>query len=179
MEKTETFVKRQNKNQPFDKRLIKKIVKLVEDGLPRREAIATYGMTKGTLIEWMRVYGSDGYQASKRRMYKQSEKRTVLRAIESGMTAKEAQIAYRISNTNIVWRWMREAKLENTHLSTSKPAPMPKQSEKKSDDELHALQQALAEAQMKIKALDTMIDIAEEQLKINIRKKSGARQSQK
>ncbi|MNF06951.1 hypothetical protein D3C87_1991320 [compost metagenome] len=45
--------------------------------------------------------------------------------------------------------------------------------------ELQALQKALMEANLKIKALDTMIDIAEEQLKIDIRKKSGAKQSSK
>ena len=33
------------------------------------------------------------------------------------------------------------------------------------------------EAELKIKALNTLIDVAEEQLKIDIRKKSGARQS--
>jgi transposase len=41
------------------------------------------------------------------------------------------------------------------------------------------LKRALQEANLKIKALDTIIDIAEEQLKIDIRKKSGARQSSK
>ena len=40
-----------------------------------------------------------------------------------------------------------------------------------------ALQKALEEAELKIKALNTLIDVAEEQLKIDIRKKSGARQS--
>ena len=40
-----------------------------------------------------------------------------------------------------------------------------------------ALQKALQEAELKIKALNTLIDVAEEQLKIDIRKKSGARQS--
>ena len=35
---------------------------------------------------------------------------------------------------------------------------------------------ALEEAELKIRALNTMIDMAEEQLKIEIRKKSGAKQ---
>ena len=42
-----------------------------------------------------------------------------------------------------------------------------------------ALQKALEEAELKIKALNTLIDVAEEQLKIDIRKKSGAKQSSK
>ncbi len=40
-----------------------------------------------------------------------------------------------------------------------------------------ALQEQLAYANLKIAALNTLIDVAEEQLKINIRKKPGAKQS--
>jgi hypothetical protein len=35
----------------------------------------------------------------------------------------------------------------------------------------------LEEAELKVKALNTLIDVAEEQFKISIRKKAGARQS--
>jgi transposase-like protein len=41
-----------------------------------------------------------------------------------------------------------------------------------------ALEKALEEALLKNKALDKMIDIAEQELKINIRKKSGTKRSQ-
>ena len=44
---------------------------------------------------------------------------------------------------------------------------------------LEALKEALAFAELKNVALNTMIDIAERQFKIDIRKKSGARQSSK
>lgn len=180
MEKKATFIKRANNNQFFDKRLIKEIVKAVEEGLPRREAMSVHGMTKGTLSEWMSTYGSAAYQATKRRVYKPSEKRSVIRAVESGMTIKEAQISFGISHAAIVRTWVREAKQENTELSfCNSTALMAKQSEDKESDEVKALRKALAEAELKVKALDTLIDIAEEQLKINIRKKSGARQSQK
>lgn len=45
------------------------------------------------------------------------------------------------------------------------------------DIEKEALQKALQDAELKIKALNTLIDVAEEQLKIEIRKKFGAKQS--
>jgi TolA-binding protein len=45
--------------------------------------------------------------------------------------------------------------------------------------DLKALQQQLQEAQLKIAALETMIEIAEKQFKIEIRKKPGAKQSPK
>jgi hypothetical protein len=48
------------------------------------------------------------------------------------------------------------------------------------DPSKEALEQALKklqEAELKVKALNTMIDVAEEQFKISIRKKPGAKQS--
>jgi uncharacterized membrane protein YgaE (UPF0421/DUF939 family) len=45
------------------------------------------------------------------------------------------------------------------------------------DTEKEALKKALEEAQLKISALNTLIDVAEDQFKIKIRKKAGARQS--
>ncbi len=55
---------------------------------------------------------------------------------------------------------------------TSKDAPA-------DDERIKALEQALQEPQLKIAALNTLIDVAEEQVKINIRKKPGAKRSQK
>ena len=75
---------------------------------------------------------------------------------------------------------MREFKEENDDLSLTKAEEVAKKTVDPSDNaELKALKKALEEANLKIRALDTMIDIAEEQLKIDIRKKSGARQSSK
>jgi hypothetical protein len=44
-------------------------------------------------------------------------------------------------------------------------------------DEIKRLQEQLAYANLRIAALNTLIDVAEEQLNINIRKKPGAKQS--
>jgi 5-bromo-4-chloroindolyl phosphate hydrolysis protein len=46
-----------------------------------------------------------------------------------------------------------------------------------SSQDVKALKKALEEAELKIKALNTLIDVAEDQFKIPIRKKPGARQS--
>ncbi len=58
----------------------------------------------------------------------------------------------------------------NKKSSNDKPA---------ADERIKVLEHALQEAQLKIAALNTLIDVAEEQLKINIRKKPGAKQSPK
>lgn len=58
-----------------------------------------------------------------------------------------------------------------------------KKKEKKKQENVAAdtqsLEEQLAYAQLKIQALETLIDIAEEKLNVDIRKKSGARQSPK
>ena len=163
----------------YDVRLIKEIVQAMEDGTPRFELCQRYGCSKGTLVRWINKYSSADYQQFKRKVYKASEKRSVLRAIASGMSVKEARISFGITNNAIICSWIKEAEKENDDLSLVIPAPMAKHVKNKESDEVKALREALAFAQLKIKALDTMIDIAEEQLKIDIRKKSGARQSSK
>jgi transposase len=98
----------------------------------------------------------------------------VLRAIEAGMSPREAATAHGIKNSGTVRTWVRQAKTENAELYTNLPLVNPK--EKQTDTDPASLEQQLAEARLKIRALETMIDIAEEQLKIDIRKKSGAKQ---
>ena len=178
-EKLEPFVLRQNKNQPFDKRLIKEIVLLVEQGLPRSAAVEKYGMDKSTLGLWMRTYGSKDYQSNKRCRYALTLRRSVLRAVEGGMTISQARVTFNVKSITAIKNWIKADQQEKHDLVGNKPLlSMSKSPRKKSKDEVKDLQKALAEAELKIKALDTMIDIAEEQLKIDIRKKSGAKQSE-
>lgn len=46
-------------------------------------------------------------------------------------------------------------------------------------EQLHSLEQQLEEARLKIAALETLIDVAEQELKVDIRKKSGTKPSNK
>ncbi|TDQ11888.1 helix-turn-helix domain-containing protein [Pedobacter metabolipauper] len=167
---------RSNPNQHFDKRLISHIVSLVEQGVPRKDLIREYGMSSRTLEEWLSKHG----YRSGIKSYTQAERRSVVRAVESGMSIKEALIVFNISSRTVINHWIKRFKEENAELNSINPPVMPKKETSESNNtELRALQKALDEANLKIRALDTMIDIAEEQLKIDIRKKSGARQSSK
>jgi transposase-like protein len=180
METTETaftFVSRTSKKQSFDKRLITHIIVLLGQGVPRKRIIAEYGVCSATLSRWLR---GDNTSIVDRKSYTTAEKRSVVRAVESGLSIRQAQIAFNISSSSTVRRWMKDFEKENAELSDSKPREVAKKTAETSEDlELKALKKALEEANLKIRALDTMIDIAEEQLKIGIRKKSGARQSSK
>jgi transposase len=173
------FVGRTSKTGRFDKRQILEIVRAVESGIPRKELLWKYGMSTGSLAVWMSRYGSDHYHNSlKQRSFKLSEKRSVIRAVESGMNVREAAVAFGIGNVVLIQRWIQKYSRENAELAINLP-PLKEKKKKPSLAEQQSLEQQLAQAQLKIHALETMIDIAEEQLKIDIRKKSGAKQSPK
>jgi len=176
----EIYALREHKTSRYDRRLILKIVKEVENGLLHKEAIRIYGLGKSTLCDWMKDYGSvDYHENHKRKSYSALEKRTIVTAIEQGrLTIREAKIAYNIKSENSIRDWIRQYKSEKVEICIKNTVPMAKNTPF-TDPEKEALQKALQEAELKIKALNTLIDVAEEQLKIVIRKKSGAKQSQK
>lgn len=177
----EIYAVREHKQSRYDKRLILKVVREIEAGLPRKEANRIYGLGKSTLHGWMQDYGSPNYQQNiKRQCYSNLQKRTIVTAIEQGrMTIKEAQTAYNIKSEKLIRSWLTQYKAEKVDLCFAKEPAMAKKPSPISTAQAEALQKALEEAEMKIKALNTLIDVAEEQLKIDIRKKSGARQSSK
>lgn len=175
----EFYAKRESKQSHYDKRLIAKIVKEVEEGLPRKEANRIYGLGKATLDSWMLKYGSKEYKANiKRRRYTALQKRTVVTAIEQGrMSISEAQIAYNVKTEKVIRGWISQYKTEKVDICIENTSSMAKNENPSTDLEKEALKRALQQAELKIKALNTLIDVAEEHLKIDIRKKSGAKQS--
>ena len=176
---TENYALRDNRQSRYDKRLILKIVKGVEEGLPRKEAIRIYGLGKSTLDGWFKFYGSQNYREHiKRKIYTNLQKRTIVSAIDQGrMSIQDAQVAYKIKNEKTIREWLQQYKSEKVEICIEKQLPMSKKKKEETTSQTAALQKALQEAELKIKALNTLIDVAEEQLKIDIRKKSGARQS--
>ena len=174
----EVYASRESKQSHYDKRLILKVVKEVEMGLPRKEAVRIYGLGKASLNNWMREYGSADYHENlKRRSYTALQKRSVVTAIEQGrLTIREAKIAHNIKTEKIIRSWLSQYKSEKVDICEN-TFPMATDKPSSKDLEKEALQKALQEAELKIKALNTLIDVAEEQLKIDIRKKSGAKQS--
>ena len=175
------YALRERKQSHYDKRLILKVVKEVEAGLPRKEANRIYELGKSCLYNWMRKYGSMNYQQNiKRKIFSNLQKRTVVTAIEQGrMSIKEAQTAYGVKNEKIIRNWLSQYKTEKVELCIITEPVMAKKLKPISAAQAESLQKALKEAELKIKALNMLIDVAEEQLKIDIRKKSGAKQSSK
>ena len=160
---------RSNPASRFDKRVILQIVKEVEEGLPRKEACSIYGMSYCTVNEWIRKFGSGNL----RNVFSDQLKRKIVRSIqEQKITKLQAQKLYKVS-TKTLNTWLLNAKKEEVELVTSNDNNMPPTS---IFDSTIDLEKQLNDAKLKIRALETMIDIAEQQFKISIRKKSGAKQ---
>ena len=176
---SEIKVKAAIRKAHFSKQTILEIVRAVERGATRREMVNRYGMAKSTLSDWMREYGSPSYLARIKPL-SVTDRRSLVRSVEEGrMTLLEAKTAYNLISTDTVRRYLREAEREKTELHRIATL-MDKnevRSEAISSEDVKALKKALEEAELKIKALNTLIDVAEDQFKIPIRKKPGARQS--
>ena len=160
----------------YDLLAVKKIVEAIEGGMPRRDIYVIYGLARSTVSLWMQEYGSDGYKAGRKGQLNKAQKRSMIRAIREGrMTLQEAKLAYNMKSYTAVLTILRQdqekSELEATMDTQDKAIPQGEDEEKK------ALKKALEEAELKIKALNTLIDVAEDQFKIPIRKKPGARQS--
>ena len=170
-------------HRSYDKNFILEIVESIERGVPRSHITMEHGIARSVLACWMRDYGSPAYHASKQGHLSQQEKRSIVRAIEEGrMTIFEARTAYRVNSTVTITKWLKESKRENAELVASNSVPMvnKEQNQQPDPDSKRSLEEALKkleEAELKVKALNTLIDVAEEQFKISIRKKAGARQS--
>jgi hypothetical protein len=113
------------------------------------------------------------------KIFRKVEKRWVVRELQSGrMTMGEAKelFAHRSKDAEgLIRNWMKEYRSDI-------PLTLPVMTEKErakleaAQQRMKKLEKQLEDAQMKNIALETMIDIAEEQLKISIRKKSGPKQ---
>jgi len=168
----------------YDRPFIQEIVDAIEGGILRSAIVKQHGISRSVLCGWMQEYGSHSYHTSKRGHISLQQRRSIVRAIEEGrMTVAEAKLGYNISSIRSIIQWLRASKRENEELVSSNKTFMSNKVQNQQPDPdpgKMTLEQALKELEeekLKVKALNTLIDIAEEKLKISIRKKSGAKQS--
>ena len=130
--------------------------------------------------------------ASKKRgrISKAFKREVAIEYIQGGGTMQEIALKYNLPNLQTVSNWVRcyltPEEIQNKRPSlpqeTQKDTSMPEKQDTSKDSMISALEQRIQDlekllkhSQLKCKALDTLIDIAEEQ-GIQIRKKSGAKQ---
>ena len=124
------------------------------------------------------------------RISKAFKREVAIEYLQGGVTMKELALKYNLPNIQSISNWIRcyltPEEVQNKRLSlpdeSLSPKVMPEKTEPNKDSMILALEQRIQDlekllkhSQLKCKALDTLIDIAEEQ-GIQIRKKSGAKQ---
>lgn len=104
--------------------------------------------------------------------------------VNNDLTLQETADKYGLSNYQLVWSWVKKFGLKEKMLSLQDEkmlSIMEKEhtetplTEQEAKDRIRELEMELGIAKMQVRALNTLIDIAEEQ-GYPIRKKSGAKQ---
>jgi len=118
-----------------------------------------------------------------RQYFSDSFKKGVVEEVLSGKITKEgARRKYNLKGKSAILKWIRKFE-KGAPLVIEKPFLSDMKQEELSPEELQKrikeLEKALEDATLKADAYSTMIDIAEKELKINIRKKSATKQSKK
>jgi transposase len=123
-----------------------------------------------------------------RKTYSEAFKKQVVEEVLQGKLTKEAaRQKYGIRGNSEILYWIRKA--EGAVLQWISPIPLQIMQKKKAgktpnhteapEQDIEQLRNQLWLAELKVESLDRMIDIAEKELKISIRKKSGTKQSMK
>ena len=103
------------------------------------------------------------------------ERRRILKLVASGMLSKKGAMRQLGASRAELIRWLED---QNLHLSNSEHRAMGKKKDQSDDalqQEITRLKEALAQEKLKVESLETIIETAEKELKVNIRKKSGTR----
>jgi transposase-like protein len=147
------------------------VLEIEKEELTAKEAGEKYGVTDGTVREWLRRYSKVKAMKEKNKV-SEEVKKTVVRDIQAGlMTIAEASKQYNTYYQDVK-HWVKKYSVSI--------APDQLKSIEKSISEVGANKESLKqieELKLKVIALETMIDVAEKELNIDIRKKSGTKQS--
>ena len=147
------------------------VEEIESDQITVQEAVHKYQVTRTTLKQWIRTYGQgatipDAYQHAP-----PLHKRQIINEIETGkLTFLEALKKYKISESTL-YSWRKKYSNDIVSVKTTDNMKKNEESYPSSTESQH-----LEELKLKIIALETMIDIAEKEFNIPIRKKCGSKQ---
>lgn len=151
----------------------KQAIEDYNQGVSLPEILSKYGISSATFRSWRRLH-SDFPIAKKQ--YPESFKLQVVRDLVLNGIGIEQVVEQKKISKNTIKSWCLKY---STQLEAPKPTLVNKnESDHKQaqDERIAQLERALQESNLKIMGLETMINIAEKELKINIRKKSGTKQ---
>lgn len=112
------------------------------------------------------------------RKFDATTRRKIVEELLSGtILISHLQKKYNIGGCGTIMRWVKEFQTEDQNLVSSVVENAKEKANRSNEKSTRDLEAELKLAKLKITALETMIDIAEEQFKIEIRKKSGTKPS--
>jgi transposase len=164
------------KQNVYPEELKLQIIKELEGGqLSVKEAIKKYEIHKAaTIHSWLKIYSETYRKEQMRVLYSEAERRQIAYKISSGVLSIEAASKHYRINQITISRWI---KLYSCDIINPQTMPKKKAQAQPVSNETKELQEQLSTLQLKVIGLETMIDIAEKELNIDIRKKSGTKQS--
>ena len=123
-------------------------------------------------------------KAKKKDRYTDLQRLSILRDhFESGSSRAETSRKYNLGTPTLINSWIERFSFEELELSSTCKYSQEMKKKQQTDPEqvslearIRELEKALAYSKLETLALNTLIDIAEEQEGIRIRKKSGAKQ---
>jgi len=129
----------------------------------------------GTVTPWMRQYSSLSYQQNRSKRTTLSEREGIVREIVSGhISIEEVQLKYDLNQRDTIVRWVKAYKRRQESLITSLPEQDPTTADNPKSETVSS--EELKLSQLKVRALEIMLDIASKEFKVDIRKKFGAKQ---
>jgi transposase-like protein len=146
----------------------KRIVAQIEQGeITRQQALQQYGIADpDTLRSWILRYAVSPERILGKIFTKADKRQAAYRIINGEISNSQLATELKVG-TSTLRKWTRDVRAEMGLSKTSKDTP--------SLVEISSHEQTL-DLRLKVAALETMIDIAEKELNIDIRKKSGTKQ---
>ncbi len=133
-----------------------------------------HGISFHSVQTWMNTYGSASYLKGKRRRRSLSEREGIAREIVSGqLSIEEAMLKYGTDKRDTITMWVRDYKHRQDQLLELLPAEAGCAVAESGESTAASADLKLAE--LKIRALEMMLDIASNEFKVDIRKKFGAK----
>lgn len=145
--------------------------------IPIPDLLRKYGVSRTTLHNWRRqVKRKNDNTAIKRKHPEELKLRIVKEIVTKVFSISEAAAHYDLSKDSVK-KWCSKYSSQLSDLN-EEPVTKKKVDQNPLDtDRIYRLERALEDANLKIIGLETMINIAEKDLKIDIRKKPGTKQS--
>lgn len=152
----------------YPKKTIREVVAVIKERELRiSEAAKMFNINHHTVRSWLMKDSPELFKAVRNKKTI-SEKKAIVREVQAGLiSVRDAAVKYN-AGKSAIREWLQLYSYQITDMKKDVPKPVAPPDKEK--DKL------IKELQLKVMALETLIDVAEDTFKIDIRKKSGTKQ---